>query len=287
MLKPYKRPNHPIKDPLNPVDDTDNSLHTHLAEIVRNERDPRFKASRQKEYDGILAKCGVKLIYRTEFLKNAIMIGNCFVLTIKEPGTTNPTCKARWILQGHQDRYRYSIANDSPMLLRHMFRVIVSLSVVLFSCILWTRDVEQFCMLSHPLQPDVFTDASPEARFSKDQVLKIELPNYGLVEACSSFFDTYYPLRTKQLDMKCSSFDRCFLCKISNNVATGVTRLASDDSINTGDREYGEEEEQATKKVITRRNGKSMLRYLGFVTDKNNDSIDLYQDTHIVRLQYL
>ena len=281
MLKPYKRPHLPIEDLLNPVDDNDNSLHTHLAEIVRNERDPRFKGSRQIEYDGIVAKGGVKPIYRTELPKTANMIGNRFVLTIKEPGTTNPIYKARWILQRHQDRYRYSIANDSPMLMRLMFRVIISLSVIMFSCTLWTRDVEQAYMQSNPLQRDVFTEAPPEANLSKNKVLKIKLPHYGLVEAISCFFDTYYPVFTRKLNMKCSSFDHCFLYKFSNNVVTGVTGLASDDSINTGNREYAEAEEQATKNFITRKNEKSMLLFLGFVIDKNNDNINLYQDTHI------
>ena len=193
MLKPYTRPRLPIQDFLNPTDEPAN-IHANLVETVDDENDVRFKASRKKEYDGIVSKGGVKAIPRTELPDNANLIGNRFVLTIKEPGTPNPVYKARWILQGHQDHFRHSIANDSPMLMRLTFRVILSLAVVFFNCTLWTRDVEQAYMQSKPLQRDVFTKPPPEANLSENMVLKIELPHYGLVEASFCFFDTYYPV---------------------------------------------------------------------------------------------
>lgn len=81
---------------LNPADDDPNSaMHAHLVEVVHNERDPRFTESRQKEYDGILEKGGVTPIPRSQLPTDANVIGNRFVLTIKEPGTTNPIYKAR------------------------------------------------------------------------------------------------------------------------------------------------------------------------------------------------
>lgn len=172
MLKPYTRPNLPISDLLNPADDQ-LAMQAHLSETVYDERDPRFKQSRQKEYDGIVAKGGVRLVMRRDVPAAANFVGNRFVLTIKDPGTKDSVYKARWIMQGHQDKYRHSISNNSPMLMRMMFRVTLSLAATYFNCHVWTRDVEQAYMQSEPLKRDVFTEPPPEANISPNQVLKI------------------------------------------------------------------------------------------------------------------
>lgn len=134
MLKPYQRPNMAIKDLLNPTDteEAHAEIAANLVEMIHNEDDPRFIASRQKEYDGIVAKGGVKPIAISNIPKDANVIGNRFVICIKDPGTDIQRFKARWILQGHHDRYRYKIANNSPMLMRMMFRVTISLAATLF-----------------------------------------------------------------------------------------------------------------------------------------------------------
>lgn len=213
MLKPYTRPNLPIRDLLNPADaaEIQSTTHANLSEIVHDPDDPRFKESRKKEYDGIVAKGGVKPFARADLPEDANFVGNRFVLTIKEPGSNKPTYKARWVLQGHHDRYRHSIANDSPMLMRLTFRIIIALAVIMFNGNLWTRDVEQAYMQSNPLGRDVFTEPPGEANLSKNMVLKIKLLHYGLVEASTCFFDTYYPVFKEKLKMTPCPFDPCFL----------------------------------------------------------------------------
>lgn len=99
----------------------------------------------------------MKVIPIATLPKKSNVIGNSFVLTVKVLGNSIPVYKAQWILQGHQERYRHSIANDSPMLMRLMFRVIISLSVILFACNLLNGDGEQAYMQSHQLQRGVFT----------------------------------------------------------------------------------------------------------------------------------
>ena len=282
MLKPYTRPCLPIRDLLNPTDEPAN-IHANLFETGDDENDVRFRASRKKEYDGIVSKGGVEAIPRTELPDNVNLIRNRFVLTIKEPGTSNPVYKALWILQGHQDRFRHSIANDSTMLMRLTFRVILSLAVVFFNCTLWTRDVEQAYMQSKPLQRDVFTKPPPEANLLENMVLKIELPHYGLVEASSCFFDTYYPVFIEKLRMNCAAIDPCFLYKTINKRLTEITGLASDDSINTG-RSYQTDEEKATSDFITRKKDDKNLRFLGLVIQRFTSNIEVYQDNHIKRL---
>lgn len=290
MIKPYTRPNLPISHLLNPTDNSENTedpIHANISEVVHDENDPRFAKSRQKEYDGIVQKGGVEPIERDKLPRDANFIGNRFVLTIKNPGSSEPIYKARWILQGHQDRYRYSIANDSPMLMRLMFRVVLSIAAIYFKCHLWTRDVEQAYMQSKPLERDVFTEPPPEAQLSSDKVLKIRLPHYGLVEASSCFFDTYYPVFTQKLGMICSAIDPCFLYKTMKGKIHGVTGLASDDSINTGNSEYQQKESEATNNFITRKNAQTTLRFLGFTILRLPTLIEVHQQSHIERLNLL
>lgn len=153
MLKPYKRPNRAIKDLLNPTDtdEAHGEIAANLVEMRQNEDVSRFIASRQKEYDGSVAKGGVKPIATSNVPNDANIIGNRFVLCIKDSGTDMQRFKARWILQGHHDCYRYKIANDTPMLMRMMFCVTISLATTLFDRTLWTQDVEQAYMQSKPL----------------------------------------------------------------------------------------------------------------------------------------
>ena len=81
MIKPYTRPYIPIRDLLNPVNKEENSLYIYLVQIVQDQFDPRFKISRQEEFDGVLQKGGVVPFDRSKLLPNANTIRNIFILT--------------------------------------------------------------------------------------------------------------------------------------------------------------------------------------------------------------
>ena len=133
----------------------------------------------------------------------------------------------------------------------------------------------------------MYTEPPPEANLPQHQVLKIELPHYGLVESSSCFFDTYYPAFTEKLKMMCSPFDPCFLFRKIEGNLKGVTGLASDDSINTGSSEYQRDEDKATKDCITHKNEVAQLRFLGFNIMCSANLTTVHQSSHINRLQVL
>lgn len=89
------------------------------------------------------------------------------------------------------------------------------------------------------------------------------------------------------MGMKSATFDPCFLYRVSNGKLSGVTGLASDDSINTGNAAYVIEEEKATKKFITRKNAETPLRFLGVVIEKSEHGLRMFQDVHIKKLRLL
>ena len=194
------------------------------------------------------------------------------MLCIKDPGTPTQRFKARFILQGHHDAYRHKLANDSPMLMRMMMRVIVSLAATFFNCLLWTRDVEQAYMQPKPLKRDVFTMSPPEAKLSPGQVLKLVLPHYVLVESSTCFFETYYPVFTSKLNMRSAPYDPCFLYRTDNSTLTGLAGLATDDSISTGTLAYRKMEKEATSDFVTRSNDTQPLRFLFFLSHTSTTS---------------
>lgn len=140
-------------------------------------------------------------------------------------------------------------------------------------------------MQSEPLQRDVFTKPPREAKLPSDMLLKIELPHYGLVESSSCFFEAYYPVFTEKLHMKSAAFDPCFLYQVNTTSLTGIAGLATDDSINTGNLEYQKDEKQATKAFVTRRTDDIPLRFLGFLIERDDCSLSLWQDQHIRKLK--
>lgn len=134
VIKPYQRPNISITDLLNRTDESPSEITAaHLVEIVHDEEDPRFIKSRKAEYDGIVAKGGVKVVNANSLPPDANNIENRYDLSVKNPVTDAEKFKAIWILQGLHDKFRHRIANDSPVITRMMYRVIIAFSATLFN----------------------------------------------------------------------------------------------------------------------------------------------------------
>lgn len=151
-------------------------------EIVHDVDDERFVEKRKKEYDGTVAKGGVRVVSHENLPKNANLVGNRYVLTIRNANTTEEIYKTRWILLRHHDILRHLFAKNSPMLMRPSLRITLFLTVTYFLCKLWLRHVEQAFMQSKKLSQNVFTKAHRKVRSLEDRVLQAILPHCGLVE---------------------------------------------------------------------------------------------------------
>ena len=154
MCKPYK-----VNDGFFAfyTQETTDLFQSFLQVVVQNPHDPRFKNAKTEEIQGILKRGGFKPVQKNKIPPNASVIGNRFVLTIKEPGTPEERFKARLVLQGHKDPQRHTIANEAPVLTRFGIRLIISTSVILFKRKLWKRDVVQAYMQAHKLDRLLFT----------------------------------------------------------------------------------------------------------------------------------
>lgn len=138
------------------------------------------------------------------------------------------------------------------MLMRMSLRIILSLVFISFAGMLWLRYFEQPVIQSKPLTRSVFTKSSYRAKLTKDNGLQKILPQYGLVESSSCFFDSYNPVFFDLLKLSPCAFGPCFIFKTNDSKLCGVTGLATDESFNTGNAEYQANEGEAKKAFITR-----------------------------------
>ena len=149
MLKPYV--------PLPPFREIDPQASVYISHIVKTKNPPEFADIQQKEYDGIVRKGGVRPVLLSNLPPNSNFIENRFVKVIKDYGSPFERKKSRWILQGHTDREKDSIVNETPVLMRYSVRIILFCTISIVHNRSCTRDAEQAFFFKLDLSHAMFT----------------------------------------------------------------------------------------------------------------------------------
>lgn len=117
--------------------------------MVHDENNPRFTERKQKEFDGIVLKEGIKPVSISTLSSDANIIRNGYVLVIRNSVTESERFKARWILFGPDDKYHHNTVNDSLMLMRMMYRTTVLTSVSSNKNFGFATQSKNLCSQSH------------------------------------------------------------------------------------------------------------------------------------------
>lgn len=262
-----------------------------IVKVCNKRNDPRFIEAQQREYDGILAKGGVKPVLRTHIPPNANFVGNRFVNVIKDYGSAFERYKSRWILQGHKDREKEFIVNEAPVLMRFSLRILLFLSVSYFDYVIWTRDAEQAYFQYKPLSRALYTTPPKEAHLdSSKYALKIILPQYGLSESSTCWRHQYTPVYTRDLQMTAAHIDPCLYYLKEQGKLIGQTGLVTDDTANTGNADYIAAEANATSKFITHKHDivqSRESRFFGQQITIGVDELIVRQHAHIGELSVI
>lgn len=143
MLNTYHPTNLPIKDIWNSADpaEIDPDITTQYIKTAKKEHDACFKHPRQKERDGIKAQRGVIIFNRSALPSSTNIMENRFTLGLRDSSTKLERLKAWRIFLGLTDLLRQKIANNSLMLMRLTFHIILFFTVLFFLLFLWLRDV--------------------------------------------------------------------------------------------------------------------------------------------------
>lgn len=189
---------------------------------------PNYEESRQKELNGLLDRGVFQVRNRSEVPPGTRIFGSRFVDEIKFKGTEKAFEKSRLVVQAFNDSDKAQILTQAPTIMRSSQRVVLVFALALDLGI-FLRDISQaYTQSTSVLNRRVFIRAPAEMNLSKEYVVEVLLPLYGIPEAGTHWFRTYHDHHTNQLGMTASTFDNCLLYRTDGSALVG---LQTDDSL--------------------------------------------------------
>ena len=261
-----------------------NDLHVYIREN-KSIGGTMFRKSREKEILGLLDKGVFEPVPVTE-AKGHRIFGSRFVDEIKNIGTTSAYPKSRLVVQGHNDK-DHGYLTHAPTVQRSSQRLLLALTSILPDWNIYLRDITQaYTQSLSTLSRNIYVKPVTEFGLSKNTVLRVRRPLYGVPEAGLHWFNTYQPFHKEQLGMTVSSHDMCLLftkngpdCNEKGKPAA-VTCLQTDDSLFLSNEEYRKlEEEKSTlfeRKAVSKLGADAPLKFNGMIVKKLKDSITVH-----------
>lgn len=248
----------PRKHPINVNVMSDICFSMYESFMLDDSESGQFVASRQKEILGLIEKGVFQITDLSQIPINARIFNSRFVDEVKNQGTEKAFEKSRLVVQAYNDINKASVLTQSPTIQRVSQRVILCLAAVLQDRHnkLYLRDVTQAYVQSNSsLNRDFFIRPPPELAnmlgASRDDVLKVMKPLYGVPEAGNHWFATYHRHHLEKLGMTESTYDSCFLY---SNQPFAMIGLQTDDTLIFAADEFATREEEAIQaaKIMTK-----------------------------------
>jgi hypothetical protein len=172
--------------------------------------------------------------------------------------TTVPYEKSRLVIQAYNDEGKEMILTQSPTIQRASQRLIMALAPSLLKSPqkikLFLRDITQaYVQSTTPVNRLILANLPKEMRdhYPPDTVMIVRKPLYGLPEAGTHWWATYYKHHQDNLHMTTSSYDPCLLITMSKDTF-GVVGMQTDDTLFLGSEQFAAlEEEELTRAKLT------------------------------------
>ena len=209
----------------------------------------RFKASRKRELDGLMAQNCFEIRRRAEVVGDGDRVfGTRFVDTYKNAGTPEQFDKSRLVIQAYDDAEAESILTKSPTISRAGLRTALSLAASLPTHTIRTRDITQaYTNADTNVKRRVICEIPAELGLDSDEfVLLLVRPVYGLPEAGVHWHQTYVR-HHEDMGFKGTALDPCLLFAIQNGIPS-IICLQVDDSLGIMDAKTAQMEEDAAKR---------------------------------------
>src|SRR5437773_527890 len=165
------------------------------------------------------------------------------VREIKGKATDTPYEKSRLVIQGHSDQGKDLVLTQSPTIQRASQRIIVALAPSLLrkGMQLWLRDITQaYTQSTTVLQRTILAHLPEQIRhlYPRDTIMVVIKPLYGIAEAGTHWWATYFKHHRERLNMVTSTYDPCLLITSADSKHFAVVGMQTDDTIGLSDIEF-------------------------------------------------
>ena len=223
-------------------DDANADSHTYNSNASETpaHKEKQFEHSRQLEINTLLDNGVIRPVSIDSIdTSNATVFGSRFVDKVKNAGTEEAYEKSRLVIQAWNDRGRESILTQAPSVQRCSQRLILAMAAT-YGLSIALRDVTQAYTQSGTAVNRTVYVRPPQWMLernivTRDQLLHVMKPLYGLPESGTHWFNRYYNHHIDALGMKPSTYDACLLYHLDNDGhVDGLVGLMVDDSLIAG-----------------------------------------------------
>ena len=171
---------------------------------------------------------------------------------IKGKATNTLYKKSRLVIQVYNDKGKEEILTQSPTIQRVSQRLLLALAPSLKGkAKLYLRDITQAYVQSTTTLNRVIIARPPKEiakSYPQDIVMQVLKPLYGIPEAGTHWFGTYYKHHQEKLFMTLSTYDPCLLVTNTNKFFE-IVGMQTNDTLFLGDKTFVEIEEKELKEA--------------------------------------
>jgi hypothetical protein len=214
-----------------------------------------FSLSDQKEVDALIGR-GIFVFqkYNPEKHGNIRIFKSRMVREIKGKETDSPYEKSRLVIQGHSDQGKELVLTQSPTIQRASQRILVALapSLIRQGMMLWIRDITQaYTQSTTALQRTILAYLPDQIRhtYPKGTIMEVVKPLYGIAEAGTHWWATYFKHHRDRLNMITSTYDPCLLITSNDSEHFAVVGMQTDDTIGLTDSGFEALEDEMIKEA--------------------------------------
>jgi hypothetical protein len=213
-----------------------------------------FELSDKEEVDALIAR-GVfafEMFDPTKHVGTRIFKSR-MVREVKGKATGTPYEKSRLVIQGHSDGGKDLVLTQSPTIQRASQRIIVAIAPSLAhrGMDLWLRDITQaYIQSTTVLQRTILAHLPAQIAhlYPKGTIMVVIKPLYGIAEAGTHWWATYFNHHREKLSMVTSTYDPCLLIT-SSSERFGIVGMQTDDTLMLCDTEFSQLEEDELNKA--------------------------------------
>ena len=195
-----------------------------------------FELSDKKEIDALISQG----VFAFEMFDPTIhgdtrIFKSRMVHEVKGKATDTPYEKSRLVIQGHSDDGKDMVLTQSPTIQRASQRIIMAIAPSLNQkgMDLWLRDIIQAYVQSATVLQRTILAHPPkqiEHLYPKGTIMVVIKPLYGIAEAGTHWWATYFNHHREKLGMETSTYDPCLLITKSSE-HFGIVGMQTDDTL--------------------------------------------------------